>query len=224
MSEPACDRPVWSSASGLGRAGGIVQRLRGPSAVMDKRREIDAAWAAAGLCAHHRRLASGAGPPSHPSARRLVGLHGHASCCIPAHTARTCSSRALHHVRRPPRVGTLARAGRLARAVSSWPSSRASCAELAIARGWSPTRPFCSRRAIRGLVARSAARLAEQLTALHASGRSLVLVTHDLKRAAELSDRAIVLSAGRIVFDSQGQPAAAETLERALLAASDSAA
>jgi ABC-type multidrug transport system ATPase subunit len=55
-----------------------------------------------------------------------------------------------------------------------------------------------------GLDARAAARLAEQLAALHAAGRTLVLVTHDLKRAAELSDRAIVLAAGRVVFDSQG--------------------
>jgi ABC-type glutathione transport system ATPase component len=49
-------------------------------------------------------------------------------------------------------------------------------------------------------------------------------VTHDPKLAAELGDRAIVLDAGRVVFESQGVTGGAEALERAVLAASDSAA
>ena len=75
-----------------------------------------------------------------------------------------------------------------------------------------------------GLDPRAAGRLAEQLAALRAAGRTLVLVTHDPRRAAELADRAIVLAAGRVVFEGRGQQVSAETLERAVLAASDAAA
>ena len=75
-----------------------------------------------------------------------------------------------------------------------------------------------------GLDPRAATRLAAQLASLHAAGRTLVLVTHDPGARRELSDRAIVLGAGRVVFESRGGAAGAEALERAVLAASDSAA
>jgi heme exporter protein A len=159
-----------------------------------------------------------------------VGFIGHASLLYPHLTAREnlLFAARLHQV---PDGATrverwLERAG-LSR-VADLPVgsfSRGMSQRLAIARGLvhDPLlllldEPFA------GLDAGAGARLAEQLAALHAAGRTLLLVTHDLKRAAELSDRAIVLSAGRVVFDSQGVRASAETLDRALLAANDTAA
>jgi heme ABC exporter ATP-binding subunit CcmA len=185
----------------------------------------------AGLARPTSGSLSVAGAPAHlPAARRQVGFIGHASLLYPQLTAREnlLFAARLHQVpEAAARVeGWLERAGlsRVADLVVAG-FSRGMSQRLAIARGLvhDPAlvlldEPFA------GLDARAAARLAGQLEALPAAGRSLVLVTHDLKRAAELCDRAIVLSAGRIVFDSQGRPAAAEALERALLAASDSAA
>jgi heme exporter protein A len=159
-----------------------------------------------------------------------VGFIGHASLLYPYLTAREnlLFAARLHQVpdaaarveRWLERVG-LSRVADL----SVGGFSRGMSQRLAIARGLVHD-PFLLLldEPFAGLDARAAARLAEQLAALHAAGRTLVLVTHDLKRAAELSDRAIVLAAGRVVFDSQGRPAGADTLEHALLAASDSAA
>lgn len=48
-----------------------------------------------------------------------------------------------------------------------------------------------------GLDPRASERLARGLSALRAEGRASVLVTHDLARAAELCDRALVLARGR---------------------------
>ena len=47
-------------------------------------------------------------------------------------------------------------------------------------------------------------------------------MTHDPQRAAALADRAIVLAAGRIVFEQRGEIDAA-ALEHAVLAAGDAA-
>jgi biotin transport system ATP-binding protein len=41
-----------------------------------------------------------------------------------------------------------------------------------------------------------------RLEALHESGRSVVVVTHDLRDVAALTDRVVVLSEGRIALDS----------------------
>jgi heme exporter protein A len=49
-----------------------------------------------------------------------------------------------------------------------------------------------------GLDESSAERLSTQLSSLSTSGRTLILVTHDPRRAIELSDRAIVLHRGEI--------------------------
>lgn len=185
----------------------------------------------AGLARPTSGALSVAGGPAHlPAARRLVGFIGHASLLYPYLTAREnlLFAARLHQVpeaaarveRWLERVG-LSRVADLP--VGGF--SRGMSQRLAIARGLVHD-PFLLLldEPFAGLDARAAARLAEQLAALHAAGRTLVLVTHDLRRAAELSDRAIVLAAGRIVFDSQGRPAGADALEHALLAASDSAA
>ncbi len=171
------------------------------------------------------------GAPAHlPAARRRVGFIGHASLLYPYLTAREnlLFAARLHQVREAAaRVERwLERAG-LSR-VADLPVSqfsRGMSQRLAIARGLVHD-PFLLLldEPFAGLDARAATQLAEQLASLHAAGRSLVLVTHDLKRAAELSDRAIVLAAGRVVFDSEGRRAGEETLERALSAASDPAA
>jgi ABC-type multidrug transport system ATPase subunit len=75
-----------------------------------------------------------------------------------------------------------------------------------------------------GLDPRAAAALAERLASLHEAGSSLVLVTHDPKRAHELAGRAIVLGGGRVVFEQARGQGGADALERALLAAIDAAA
>ncbi len=68
-----------------------------------------------------------------------------------------------------------------------------------------------------GLDRAAAERLARRLRALHGEGRTQVLVTHDVRRAAELADRVVVLSGGRIVHDvADPDPAG---LERAYEAA-----
>ena len=66
-----------------------------------------------------------------------------------------------------------------------------------------------------GLDPVSADRLAGRLRALRASGRAVVLVTHDLTQAAALGDRALLLVRGQVAFDSGTAPANASELERA---------
>ncbi len=62
----------------------------------------------------------------------------------------------------------------------------------------------------------AADRLAARLAALRSGGRSLVLVTHDLARAAELCDRVLVLAEGRVAHACGAADAPA--LERAYAA------
>jgi len=172
-----------------------------------------------------------AGTPAHlPAARARVGFIGHASLLYPSLTAREnliFAARLQQVEGAGRRVEAWLEGAGLARAADLPVShfSRGMAQRLAIARGLvhDPSlllldEPFS------GLDPRAATRLAEQLASLHAAGRTLVLVTHDPKRAAQLSDRAIVLDAGRIVFESRDGEADAEELERAVLAASDSAA
>jgi ABC-type multidrug transport system ATPase subunit len=75
-----------------------------------------------------------------------------------------------------------------------------------------------------GLDRRAAERLAARLQALQSQGRTLVLVTHDLARAAQVADAAIVLAGGRKLYESRGSEPDPAELERAYLAATDSAA
>jgi len=51
-----------------------------------------------------------------------------------------------------------------------------------------------------------------------------VLVTHELSRAGELADRAVVLARGRIVHAAEGPALALATLEQAYLESVESAA
>ena len=69
-----------------------------------------------------------------------------------------------------------------------------------------------------------AGRLAERLAALRAGGRTTVLVTHDLARAADLADEALILVRGRDVHRARRTELAPDALERAYLAALEAAA
>jgi ABC-type multidrug transport system ATPase subunit len=57
-----------------------------------------------------------------------------------------------------------------------------------------------------GLDPHSAERLAARLRELRARGRTIVLVSHDLARAAELADRAFVLQRGRVAAEADSAP------------------
>jgi heme exporter protein A len=72
-----------------------------------------------------------------------------------------------------------------------------------------------------GLDRRAAERLTRRLEALRRRGCTIVLVTHDVERAAHLADAAVVLARGRIAHQSFEVPDPA-ALERAYLAATDS--
>jgi heme exporter protein A len=66
-------------------------------------------------------------------------------------------------------------------------------------------------------------RLAARLAGLRDAGHTLVLVTHDVERAAELGVAAIVLARGRIVHAAAGAALAREPLERAIAEAAGAA-
>jgi len=175
-------------------------------------------------------LAVGGTPAHLPAARARVGFIGHASLLYPYLTAREnllFAARLQQVPRAADRVEAWLERSGLAR-VADLPVShfsRGMSQRLAIARGLVHDPPLVLLdEPFASLDPRAATRLAEQLASLRAAGRTLVLVTHDASRAAELSDRAIVLAAGRVVFDSRDGEAGAEALERAVLAASDSAA
>ena len=73
-----------------------------------------------------------------------------------------------------------------------------------------------------GLDRRAAERLAERLETLRRAGHTLILVTHDVARAAQLTDAALVLGRGRVAYRLEG-PAGPLELERAYLAALEAA-
>jgi heme exporter protein A len=72
-----------------------------------------------------------------------------------------------------------------------------------------------------GLDRRAAERFAERIEGLRRDGRTLVLVTHDLKFAARAADAAIVLRNGRIAHAVFDAPPDAAALERAYLDAGE---
>ena len=186
------------------------------------------------------RLVAGLSRPSagtlrvagHPATRRearaRVGYVGHATLLYPALTAREnlIFAGRLHGVPQPDaRADALLDDEGLA-GVALRPAgdfSRGMAQRLSIARGLvhDPEivlldEPFT------GLDRRSADRLAARLGLLHQEGRTVVLVTHDLPRALQVAERAIVLASGRLVLATQGSGAEqAARLERATLEAAD---
>jgi len=75
-----------------------------------------------------------------------------------------------------------------------------------------------------GLDRRASDRLAARLAALRDEGRTLLLITHDLRQASALADRCHILVQGSVVGDPAGAEVEPETLEASYLAALDSAA
>ena len=144
-------------------------------------------------------------------ARARIGYIGHATFLYPALTARENLRFAaqLHGVAEPraradallAELGLEAVADRTAGSFSRGLAQR-----LAIARALvhDPAlllldEPFT------GLDPLSADRLAERIAALRAAQHALVLVTHDLARAAALADHALVLLDGRVAWESGGR-------------------
>ena len=66
-----------------------------------------------------------------------------------------------------------------------------------------------------GLDRRSTQRLTERLARMPSEGRSLVLVTHDVRHVRPIADRAVVLAQGRVVHEATGDDLAPEALEAA---------
>jgi heme ABC exporter ATP-binding subunit CcmA len=69
-----------------------------------------------------------------------------------------------------------------------------------------------------GLDRRSADRLAAHLDALRSRSRALVLITHDVRLAAQLADKVDILNRGEIASTTRGPNIPSEQLEAMLLA------
>jgi ABC-2 type transport system ATP-binding protein len=67
-----------------------------------------------------------------------------------------------------------------------------------------------------GLDPGSARRLAGRVTRQRDEGRTVVLVSHDLARAAELADAALVLRRGRVALEAEGTSLTPDALADAL--------
>ncbi len=162
------------------------------------------------------------------AARREIGFIGHQTFLYPALTAR-------ENLRFAARLyGVAGAEGRIARLLAeqdlepladraAGTLSRGQAQRLAIARGLvhDPAVVLLD-EPMSGLDRAAAGRLAARLGRLRDDGRTLVLVTHDLARAAELADAALVLVAGRVAQRAEGAALAPEELERAYLAALES--
>jgi heme exporter protein A len=167
-------------------------------------------------------------PAQRRTARQRVGYIGHASLLYPALTAREnlVFAARLHGVIEPAaRAAALLEDADLGASADQQVGgfSRGMAQRVAIARGLvhDPAlllldEPFT------GLDRTAADRLLARLEGLRGSGRSIVLVTHEIERAAELSDASLVLAQGRRVHAGRGEDAAA--LERAYLDAVERAA
>ena len=68
-----------------------------------------------------------------------------------------------------------------------------------------------------GLDRRAADRLAERLDSLRGQSRALVLITHDLRLAAELADRVDALVRGKVAFRASGAEITLDRLEASVL-------
>jgi heme ABC exporter ATP-binding subunit CcmA len=173
-------------------------------------------------------LRVGSGDEDRRRARRRIGYVGHATLLYPALTARENLSFAgrLQGLADADAAADSALAEHGLSDLASRPAgalSQGQSRRLSIARGLvhGPEivlldEPFS------GLDRAAAGRLAEHLRALRSAERTLLLVTHDLARAAELADEALVLARGRAVHRTTGRLEAAE-LERAYLSAVEEA-
>jgi heme exporter protein A len=170
-----------------------------------------------------------AGGADRRRARHFVGYIGHATFLYPQLTAREnlAFTAQLYGVANAgTRIATLlgelgldAVADRVAGSFSRGLAQR-----LAIARALvHDPKLLLLDEPFTGLDPVSADRLAARVDALRGGGRAVVLVTHDLARAAALADRALVLVGGRIAFASDVAPASAGELEHAYRSALEAA-
>lgn len=162
------------------------------------------------------------------AARARIGFIGHATMLYPALTARENLRFAARLYGVPDPGGRADRllaeqdlvgaAHRPAAALSRGMAQR-----LAIARGLVHDPPVVLLdEPFTGLDRVGAGRLADRLRAVRAGGRTVVLVTHDLARAAELADAAVVLVRGRLVHRAEAGALEGGALERAYLDALES--
>jgi heme ABC exporter ATP-binding subunit CcmA len=165
------------------------------------------------------RVGPGGAGQDRRRARRHVGYLGHASLLYPQLSARENLAFAARLYGVADRAGAVERllaqhdlaplAGRRATTLSQGQARR-----LAIARSLVHDPPIVLLdEPFSGLDRAAAGRLAQRLGGLKAEGRTAVLVTHDLARAAELADEALVLVEGRAVRRAQPAEIASGALE-----------
>ena len=170
-----------------------------------------------------------AGGADRRRARHFVGYIGHATFLYPQLTAREnlAFTAQLYGVANAgPRIATLlgeleldAVADRVAGSFSRGLAQRLSIARALV----HDPKLLLLDEPFTGLDPVSADRLAARVDALRGGGRAVVLVTHDLARAAALADRALVLVGGRVAFSSDVAPASAGELEHAYRSALEAA-
>ena len=166
-------------------------------------------------------LTVGGVPATRPESRARIGYAGHATWLYPALTAREnlWFAARLHGVADArERIAALLEEEALAD-VAELPAgalSRGMAQRLSLARAL-VHRPalLLLDEPFDGLDAPAAERLVARLRALRAGGHTLLLVTHDPRRAAALCDTALVLARGRVAAELSGRPSA-DSLERAL--------
>lgn len=162
-------------------------------------------------------------PAGQRGTRARVGYVGHATLLYPALTAREnlIFAARLQNLASPAERADalLAEEGLEAAAHRrAGDFSRGMAQRLSIARGLVHDPPLVLLdEPFTGLDRGSAERLISRLTRLREEGRSIVLVSHDVARAAAVADEAIVLARGRIAHRIADAGAAIAELEQACL-------
>ncbi|HVN40513.1 MAG TPA: heme ABC exporter ATP-binding protein CcmA [Myxococcota bacterium] len=166
-------------------------------------------------------LTVGGVPATRPESRARIGYAGHATWLYPALTAREnlWFAARLHGVADArERIAALLDEEALTDAAElpAGALSRGMAQRLSLARAL-VHRPalLLLDEPFDGLDSPAAERLVARLRALRAGGHTLLLVTHDPRRAAALCDTALVLARGRVAAELSGRPSA-DSLERAL--------
>jgi heme ABC exporter ATP-binding subunit CcmA len=236
MSEAAATTPeaqLTVAAKGLEKRFGVVAALRGVDLEVPRNHIVAVVGPNGAGKSTLLRILSGLVRPTagHLSicgqsagerggARAHVGFVGHATLLYPELTAHEnlLFAARLHGVARPREsatqlledVGLSELANRRIRHFSSGSSQRLSIARALV----HDPRLLLLDEPFRGLDQASAASLASRLTSLRDSGRSLVLVTHDLQRAGNLADSTLILERGRIRFRALAGEPGSENLQQ----------
>ncbi|MFP6624951.1 MAG: heme ABC exporter ATP-binding protein CcmA [Myxococcota bacterium] len=162
----------------------------------------------------------GRAPDGRGRARAWVGFAGHATLLYPELTAR---ENLVFHGRLQGVVDPNLRADQLLDEEGLTPVadrrvrtfSRGMAQRLSIARALVQDPPLLLLdEPFTGLDRRAGDRLSERLQRLRSEGRAILLVTHDLLRASEIADAALILLSGQILQRAEGS-----ALERVALEA-----